>query len=391
MIALIQEWIAFLLRWLHLMAGVAWIGTSFYFNWFDLSVRPPKDKVLKENIRGTLDEIHGGSFYYHEQYWPDKHPERLLVHAWPAKTTLITGILLLALFYWHGARTYLIDPSVADIGPLAAIGISIASITACWFFYNEVCFFFQNNRTVFIIMSVFVTAATYGFQNIFSGRAAYIHAGAMLGTCMGLNVWTSIVPHHIAMRKQLTSGEPLNRQDGEAAKRRSQHNNYFTLPVTFAMISNHFAVAYNHHFGWLILCLAMGGGVAIRHYLNLLYKEDRKEQRLLAAILVAFGAAIGLTFIKKPEPKIVGPVDTATAMTIIQNRCTTCHSTKPTYAGFVAPPAGFVMESVEQVLAKSEKIVQRTSVSRDMPMGNITHMTDEERAMLKVWIEGQKK
>lgn len=285
----------------------------------------------------------------------------------------------------------MIDPGVADIGPLAAIGISFATIVAGWFFYNEVCFFFESNRTVFGIMAVFVTLAAYGFQHIFSGRAAYIHVGAMLGTCMGLNVWTSIVPHHIAMRKQLNAGEPLDRKDGEQAKRRSQHNNYFTLPVTFAMISNHFAVAYNHHLGWLILCLAMGGGVAIRHYLNLLYKEDRKEQRLLAAIIVAFGSAIGLTFLKKPEPVVIGPVDTPTAMAIIQKRCTTCHSIKPTYSAFVAPPAGFVMESVEQVLAKKEKIVQRTNVSRDMPMGNATGMTDEERAMIKVWLEGQTK
>lgn len=391
MIALVQEWITFLVRWLHLMAGVAWIGTSFYFNWFDLSVRPPKKPVIKENIRGTLDEIHGGSFYYHEQYWPDKHPERLLVHSWPAKTTFLSGLALLVMIYWHGARTYMIDPGVADIGPLAAIGISFVSIAACWFFYNEVCFFFENNRTVFVIMACFVTLATYGFQHIFSGRAAYIHAGAMLGTCMGLNVWTAIVPHHIAMRKQLNSGEPLNRKDGAEAKRRSQHNNYFTLPVTFTMISNHFAVAYNHYLGWLILCLAMLGGFTIRHYLNLLYKEDRQERRLLVAVLVAFGGSIGLTFIKKPEPVVIGPVDTPTAMAIIQKRCTTCHSVHPTYSAFVAPPAGFVMESVEQVLAKSEKIVQRTSVSRDMPMGNATGMTDEERAMLKVWIEGQKK
>jgi hypothetical protein len=194
-----------------------------------------------------------------------------------------------------------------------------------------------------------------------------------------------------AMRKRLNAGEPIDKNDGEQAKRRSQHNNYFTLPVTFAMISNHFAIAYNHHLGWLILCLAMGAGVTIRHYLNILYKEDRKEQRLLVAVVMAFGGVIGLSFMKRPEPVIVGPVDTPTAMAIIQKRCTTCHSVKPTYSAFVAPPAGFVMESTEQVLARAEKIVQRTSVSRDMPMGNATGMTDEERAMLRVWIEGQKK
>jgi uncharacterized membrane protein len=391
MMALFQEWIAFLLRWLHLMAGIAWVGTSFYFNWFDLSVRPPKGKVLKENIRGTLDEIHGGSFYYHEQYWPDKHPERLLVHAWPAKTTLVTGALLLGMIYWHGARAYLIDPSVADLNPWAAVGISFVTITAGWFFYNEICFFFDNNRTVFIIMAVFVSLAAYGYQHIFSGRAAYIHMGAMLGTCMGLNVWTAIVPHHIAMRKQLTSGEPLDKRDSEQAKRRSQHNNYFTLPVTFAMISNHFSVAYNHHLGWLILCLAMGGGVAIRHYLNISFKEDRKEQRLLVAVVIVFGGAIGLTFVKRPEPVVIGPVDTATAMGIVQRRCTACHSQKPTHPTFVAPPGGFVMETEEQVMSKAEKIIQRTNVSRDMPLGNVTGMTDEERAMLKVWIEGKRK
>lgn len=389
MIALLQEWISILLRWLHLMAGVAWIGTSFYFNWFDLSVRPPKAPVLKENIRGTLDEIHGGSFYYHEQYWPDAHPKRLLVHAWPAKTTLITGILLLAIIYWHGATTYLIDPGIADLGPRAAVGISIASIAACWFFYNELCFFIESNRVILLVMGAYVGLAAYGFQHVFSGRAAYIHVGAMLGTCMGLNVWTSIVPDHIAMRKQLQNGEPLNLKHGEQAKRRSQHNNYFTLPVTFAMISNHFAVAYNHHRGWLILWLVMAAGVSIRHYLNVLYKEDRQERRLLVAVAFAFAGAIGLSLMRKPAPKILGPVDTPTAMAIVQQRCSPCHSQKPTHPTFVAPPAGFVMESPAQVLAKAEKIVQRTSVTKDMPLGNATGITDEEREMLKIWIEAQ--
>jgi len=389
MIALFQEWIAFLLRWLHLMAGIAWVGTSFYFNWFDLSVRPPEKPVLKENIRGTLDEIHGGSFYYHEQYWPNEHPKRLLVHAWPAKTTLISGVLLLGLIYWHGAKTYLIDPSVWDIPPKAAIGISVASILAMWFFYNELSTLVDSNRAVFVVMSVAVAIASYGMQRAFSGRAAYIHVGAMLGTCMGLNVWTQIVPHHIAMRKQLQSGETLDLTHGAIAKRRSQHNNYFTLPVTFAMISNHFAVAYNHRYAWLILCLAMGGGFAIRHYLNLLYKEDRKEKGLLVVIGVAFAGAIGLTQIRPAPPKIIGPVDAPTAMAIVQKRCTPCHAQKPTQSPFVAPPAGFVMESPEQVLSKAEKIIQRATVARDMPQGNITGMTDEEREMLKIWIEAQ--
>ncbi|HVK63793.1 MAG TPA: urate hydroxylase PuuD [Polyangium sp.] len=391
MMAVFQDWIAILLRWLHLMAGIAWVGTSFYFNWFDLSVRPPKGNVLKENIRGTLDEIHGGSFYYHEQYWPNAHPERLLVHAWPAKTTLVTGVLLLAGIYWYGARTYLIDPSVADIGPTAAVGISIASILACWFFYNELCFFVENNRVVMAVMAVFVAAVAYGYQHIFSGRAAYIHVGAMLGTCMGLNVWTSIVPHHIAMRKQLNAGQPLDLRHGEEAKRRSQHNNYFTLPVTFAMISNHFALAYNHHRAWLILWLLMAGGVSIRHYLNISFKHDRKERSLLVAVAAAFGGAMGLSFMRPAPPPVVGPVDTATAMAIVQKRCVPCHSQKPTHPTFVAPPGGFMLDTPEQVLAKAEKVVQRTSVTRDMPLGNATAMTDEERAQLKVWVEGQGK
>ncbi|UQA62007.1 urate hydroxylase PuuD [Polyangium aurulentum] len=391
MITAFQDWIAILLRWLHLMAGIAWVGTSFYFNWFDLSVRPPKGKVLKENIRGTLDEIHGGSFYYHEQYWPDTHPERLLVHAWPAKTTLITGILLLTGIYWHGARTYLIDPSVADLPPIAAIGISFVSLVACWFFYDLLCFFADSNRTVFVVMSLFVALAAWCYQHVFSGRAAYIHVGAMLGTCMGLNVWTSIVPHHIAMRKRLMAGQPIDKKDGEKAKRRSQHNNYFTLPVTFAMISNHFALAYNHHRAWLILCLLMAGGVSIRHYLNVLYKEDRKERSLLAVVVAAFGGAIGLSFVRPAPPPVVGPVDTPTAMAIVQRRCMPCHSQKPTHPSFAAPPSGFILETPEHVMAKAEKVVQRTSVTRDMPQGNATGMTDEERAQLKVWVEGQGK
>lgn len=383
------DWLAILVRWGHVMAGIAWIGTSFYFNWFDLSVRPADAPVLKENVRGTLHEVHGGSFYYHEQYWPDRDHPRTLAHAGPAQLTLLTGLALMAIFYWYGAGVYLIDPQVAHLSKGHAILLSIAGLAVAWPLYYKLCLAVRDDRVVFFWMAVATAGAAWLFSHLFGGRAAFIQVGAMLGSIMALSVHFVIVPNHIAMRRQLKAGEPLNTGFGERAKRVSKHNNYFTLPVVFAMLSIHFPAASGHPFGWLILILVMGFGVTLRHYRNLQFKTDRKERRLLVAAILMLAAAIGLSRMASGTQAPSGEAtlrSDAEIMTIVQTRCVACHSATPTHESFSTAPLGFRLDTIGEVKGGAEKILQRTVRSRDMPMNNVTGMTDDERRALGDWL-----
>ncbi len=385
---ILLEWLTFLTRWLHVMAGITWIGTSFYFNWFDANVRAPKQAVLKENIRGTLEEVHGGSFYYHEQYWPDAHPARLLVHAWPAKTTFYTGLLLMSLIYWLGASVYLVDSQVAHLTAHAAVLISIASIAISWFYYVGLCKAFKQDQSIFIGMCVYVLVAAFAYTHLFGGRGAFISMGVMLGSLMGLNVIRHIVPNHIAMRKQLSTGVALDTQHGYIAKRHSQHNNYFTIPVVVCMISNHFALAYHHAWAWLILSLLLLAGWGVRHYLNLIYKYEQKSRALIVLIVAALLGAIAITLIPASSSVSSGVlISDGTAMQIIQQRCSSCHASQPTQPGFAAAPQGLVLNGLDKVLQNKDKIIYQVVVTKSMPLGNVTQLTDEERAQLALWLQ----
>lgn len=384
------DWLAILLRWGHVMAGIAWIGTSFYFNWFDLSVRPAGEGVLKENVRGTLHEVHGGSFYYHEQYWPSRDISRLLAHGGPAQLTLLTGLGLMALFYWYGADVYLIDPGVAVLSKGHAIALSVGALLLAWPLYYKLCRSVQSDRAVFVCMAVATTLAAYLFSHLFGGRAAFIQVGAMLGSIMVLSVHFVIIPNHIAMVRQIRAGRTLDVSHGERAKRVSQHNNYFTLPVIFTMLSIHFPLATGHPLNWLILVLTMGFGVTLRHWRNLVFKTDRSDRRLLAFAFALLAAAIAVTKIDlSPAVGAAGDVAVQTdaqVMAIIRTRCATCHSDRPTDEAFTSAPLGFRLDTVEQVRTGGDKIVQRAVRGRDMPLNNVTGMTDTERAALGAWL-----
>lgn len=392
---LLMEWMSFLTRWLHVMAGITWIGTSFYFNWFDANVRPARNPVVKENVRGTVEEIHGGGFYYHELYWPNRHPERLLVHAWPAKTTFYTGLVLMLLIYWIGASTYLVDPRVAELSGQAAVAISIGSIILGWLIYTTACRIFDNEAYVLMCVALLVVVAAYGFTHVFSGRGAFISMGAMLGSLMGLNVIRHIVPNHIAMRRQLNQGEPLDTHHGFLAKRRSQHNNYFTIPVVFCMVSNHFSAVYNHHLSWIILCLVLFAGWGVRHILNVQYKLEKRAVGTAVATGLSLVAALVVSFVPAPSTGALSAVtprviDDAGAMRLVAQHCAVCHAAKPSYPGFSAAPQGLALETREQVLQNRQRVMQQTFVAMAMPLGNVTQMSDQERADLKLWLESVK-
>lgn len=387
----VVDWLAILLRWGHAIAAISWVGTSFYFNWFDLSVRAPDAKVLKENIRGTLHEVHGGSFYYHEQYWPAGDHPRTLAHAGPAQLTLLTGIALFAIFYWYGAGVYLIDSQVARLSKGHAIILSVAFLIAAWPLYYKLCRATENDRTVFVWMAIATAGFAWLLCNLFGGRAAFIQVGAMLGTIMALSVHFVIVPNHIAMRRQLKSGEPLDISLGDRAKRVSKHNNYFTLPVLFAMLSIHFPTASSHPHNWLILCLIMGAGVALRHYRNVQLKADRKDRRLVvAALLMLLGAFCVSRFtgvVADTDVSNTPAVSDQQVLEIVHKRCSTCHSAKPADANFETAPLGFRLDTIDQIKAGADKIVNRAIRSRDMPLNNSTGMVDSERQSLGSWLE----
>jgi uncharacterized membrane protein len=387
---ILSDWLEILLRWGHILVGISWIGTSFYFNWFDLSVRPPEGKTIKDRARGTLHEVHGGSFYYHEQFLPDQDHPRTLAHSGPAQLTFVTGIALLILVYWLGASVYLIDPEVLDLNVATAILLSAAPIVIVWVLYDRLCRKAANDQHIFLAMALVAVVLAWFFGQVFGARAAYVHVGVVLGSIMVANVQQVIVPNHIAMRKQLQAGAPLQTALGEQAKRRSQHNNYITLPVIFSMISIHFPLAYSHQYAWLILSLIMGSGVAVRHYLNLTLAKEQRDFRLIAAALACLAGAVALTFVPAPPAQqnvaeLSDPI-TKDVYEIVQKRCATCHSARPSSEDFTTAPLGFKLDTLSQLRARADKVLQRTILTDDMPPNNVTEMTEEERERLGAWL-----
>ncbi|TDI57371.1 MAG: hypothetical protein E2O93_04810 [Alphaproteobacteria bacterium] len=387
----LADWFAYLIRVAHVVAGITWIGTSFYFNWFDLSVRKSEGPTVKENPRGTLTEVHGGNFYYHEMFWPDADTPRMLHHGGPAQLTLATGLALLAFFYWVGAGTYLIDARVMAIDPLFAIAISAASLVVGWLLYHWLCRAVADDRIVLMVLVVATALAGMGYLQVFAPRAAFLHVGALLGTIMALNVVFVIIPGHIAMRRQVQGGERLDITLGAAAKRRSQHNNYFTLPVIFSMVGVHFAAGYGHAWAWIILPLAMVSGVAFRHYRNIQLETDKRAPTYLIVGLLLLAGSFGVSLIPVAgtgggDSAVDVPGDQR-AMTIIQARCATCHSRTPSDPNFSSPPNGFVLDTLDDATQQAGLAFQRLVVDRTMPLGNLTAMTEEERAALGAWLK----
>lgn len=387
---ILTEWMSYLVRVAHVVAGITWIGTSFYFNWFDLSVRKGDGPTMKENPRGTITEVHGGNFYYHEMFWPDTDTPRTLHHAGPAQLTFATGLFLLAFIYWLGASTYLIDPRVVDISPVVAVAISAISLAVGWLIYHGLCRAVRDDRVVLVAMVAVTALAGLGYLQVFAPRAAFLHVGALLGTIMALNVVFVIIPGHIAMRRQVQSGERLDITVGAAAKRRSQHNNYFTLAVVFSMVGIHFSAGYSHPWAWIILPLVMVSGIAFRHFRNVQLKTESRAPTYLIIGLVMLAGAIGISLIpsgqvNERQAQVV-PSD-ETAMTIIQTRCATCHSRTPSDPNFSSAPNGFVLDTLDDAKRKAGLALQRTVVDRTMPLGNLTEMSEEERTALGAWLE----
>ncbi|WP_342114278.1 urate hydroxylase PuuD [Pseudoduganella sp. OTU4001] len=387
------EWANLLVRWLHIITGIAWIGASFYFVWLDNSIRPPVpgSDLAKKGVSGELWAVHGGGFYNPQKYLvaPAELPKELHWFKWEAYTTWLSGFALLTIAYYFNAQAMMVDKQVADLTSLQAVGIGIGSLVAGWVVYDVLCRspLGKDEKWLGLVVFLLLVGAAYGLTQVLSGRAAFIHIGAMIGTIMVANVAMLIIPGQRKMVQAMQAGGLPDPVHGIKAKQRSVHNNYFTLPVLFIMISNHYAMTYQHKYAWLVLGFIMAAGVFIRHFFNLRHK-GRIEWRYPAigmALLLAVAVAIAPP---KPAP-VKAAADPAAQFAkvkaIIDARCVSCHSASPTQPGFATAPAGVLLDTPDQVRQRAAQIHKRAVELKDMPIANLTNMTDAERAELGAW------
>jgi uncharacterized membrane protein len=383
----LTEWLDLLSRWLHVIAGIVWIGSSFYFIALDNHLRSPQDERDAEaGVGGEAWEIHGGGFYNVQKYRvaPRTLPEPLHWFKWEAYTTWLSGFALMVVLYYVDAETYLIDRDVADLSTGVAIAISVSLLAAAWVVYDILCRLLAARPLVLAAtLLVLVTLAAWGIGELFSGRAVYLQVGAMLGTMMVGNVFFVIIPAHWELVRAKQAGREPDPAANERAKLRSVHNNYLTLPVVFTMISNHFPFTYGRSYAWLILVVLLVIGAWVRHFFNL-----RHAGRTVWAIPVTAALAIAVLaiLIRPQDDSSAGtePVSFAQVARVVEERCVACHSERPTRAD--QAPSGVKLDTPEEIRAQADAIDLLTVQTRAMPLGNVTKMTQAEREVLGRWI-----
>jgi uncharacterized membrane protein len=383
------EWLNMFFRWFHVIAGVAWIGASFYFVWLDNSLENPPQWKKDKGIGGDLWAIHGGGFYEVAKYklGPEKMPENLHWFKWEAYTTWLTGMVMLWIVYYIGAESFLIDRSRMDFTQGQAIAAGMGFIISGVAVYEAMVRSpLQKNSKLFglILFGFLIFMSWFAFQ-IFSARGAYIHVGAILGTIMAGNVFLGIMPAQRALVEAVERGESPDPKYGAFAKLRSTHNNYFTLPIIFIMISNHYPMTYGHEQGWLVLVAIGFISAYARHFFNLKNQGVSKPSILVisAIMLAALAAAMVPAKIEAQKGEVV--LTDVQVMAIVEQRCASCHAVSPSNAGFATAPAGIILESAEQALAMKDKMIPALQTGY-MPLGNLTKMTDLERQQLMVWL-----
>ncbi|MDX1401178.1 MAG: urate hydroxylase PuuD [Kiloniellales bacterium] len=388
---IITDWLSLILRWAHVMTGIAWIGTSFYFIWLDGSLR--QGERAKEGVLGESWMVHGGGFYQVEKYSvaPKSLPKELHWFKYEAYFTWITGILLLAVIYYWGAEAFLIDPSVANISAPYAIALSIGFLLVGWLAYDLLCRSPLGTRTDVLAVSVFllITAASWGLGMLFSGRAAFLHSGAFIGTIMAANVFFIIIPNQKKTVAALIAGKAPDPNLGKTAKQRSLHNNYLTLPVVLMMVSNHYPLLYANGRGWLMAAGVVVLGGLIRHYFNSRNTGQRDWSYpflIPAAVLAVILLALVPTLTNERKVPYSGePITFAQVEAIVKARCVSCHASDPSDESFDEAPGGVVFDEPGAIKRNAGRIYAQSVLSDTMPLGNVTEMTDEERALLGEW------
>ncbi len=388
----ITDWLNLIIRFAHLITGIAWIGASFYFIWLDNHLQTPPDWKKQKGIKGDLWAIHGGGFYEVAKYQlaPAEIPETLHWFKWEAYTTWLTGFMLLSLMFYVGADSYLIDKRVADISQWQAIGLGIGSILVGLGIYEILVRtkLKDHGMILGLILICLITALSYGLVQVFSARGAYMHVGAVIGTMMAGNVFFGIIPAQKELVNAVKNGRTPDPKYGLNAKLRSTHNTYTTLPVIFIMISNHYPMTFNHHMNWLILVAIIFITAAVRQYFVLRHFGKNKPVIMVAAVALT----ILLAYLIAPKTKEFSAeqqqqtIDFKRVSQIIQQRCASCHSATPTDDVFKLAPAGVSFDSQANIEQWSSRIKARVIDTKDMPFMNKTQMTQDERDYLALWL-----
>jgi uncharacterized membrane protein len=388
-----RELLDLFVRWTHVIAGIMWIGNSLLFNWLDRNLRPIDPPP--EGSMGKIWLLHSGAFYEVEKKLlpaGTRYPDKVHWFMFQNLTTWVSGVCLLIIVYYMGGAAYMIDPSVANIGAGAAIAIGVGVLIGGWLAYDLLWRspLGKNTPLAFAISFVLLIAVSYGLTQVLSGRAAYIHVGALLGTLMTANVWFYVVPSQRELVAATRAGLAQDPALSYRAKQRSIHNNYMTFPVLFIMISNHFPSTYGSALNWLILAVLMVGSAAFRHFLNIRFSYGG-WLRLAAATLLLTIAVLILLIARanglSSASASATPVAFADARAVIERRCVECHSAAPTDSTFTVAPAGVMFDTPEQIRRMAARIKERAVVTKTMPLANKTGITDAERALLGAWVD----
>ena len=381
--AYLLEWLTLIARWAHIVVGIAWIGASFYFIWLDNHLEAPKEPDTDRLVAGELYAIHGGGFYRAQKYRlaPGELPKTLHWFKWEAYWTWLTGFALLVLVYYLKAELYLIDPQVMKLSPGAAIGIGLASLIVGLVVYEGLCRAPLGETGLALTLLVAFALAAWGLTQVFSGRGAFIHVGAILGTIMAANVAHVIIPGQRELVRAKEQGRLPDEKHSLRGKQRSVHNTYFTLPVIFTMISGHHAMTFAGRWNWLVLVILALAGALVRLWFVARHKGRAPAWTLvLAAVLLVAVVAIIM-----PARQTGSSLNVSDIKPLIDRHCVSCHAEKPAFQGLAEAPKGVKLDTAERVEAQRMTIRQQTVLSRAMPPGNLTNLTEEERTLLDRW------
>lgn len=389
----VHEWLNLIVRWVHVVAGIMWIGDSFLFMWLDSHLSEPREP--KAGVSGELWMVHSGGFYQVEKLpflRPEQMPRTLYWFKWEAGLTWLSGFLLLIIVYYMSGGVYLIDPSVAKIGIGTAAGIGLALLVVGWFVYDGIWSspLARAPRATALLCFALVVGVAFGLTHLLSGRAAFIHVGAMLGTIMAANVWLRILPAQRALLAATRAGTTPDLALGQRAKMRSTHNHYITLPLIFIMLSNHFPSTYGNAHAWLLLALMIVAGVGMKLFMN---ARNRSTPFVLGAVAASITVAFVMTahsrhaVARRASAARASDVSFAEAQAIVEQRCLPCHSPHPSEPGFSAPPLGVTFTSPQNMKRFAARIKTRAVVLKTMPLGNATHITPQERQLLGMWVD----